>query len=114
MKQIMIKCLKIFYKKILNSKYYKVLSNNISQGAGFVPQGDYWKEYYFKNTQETLKELEILKKGLDKQSSELVDLIFDRFVYLTPWTKYLNNIYFYTEGLWTDEEIRERKKEVKY
>lgn len=106
----MLKYIKNLYKKLLKSKYYRIF--DIYKGSAYASQADYWKEYFFNNQEETLLELENLKKGLDKQNRELVDLIFDRFVYLIPWTRYLGATYFYTKGLWTEQELTERKKKL--
>ncbi len=106
----MFNLLKNFYKKAIKSKYYRFF--DIYKGIAFAPQGDYWKDYFLNDRQGTLEELENLKKRLDKKSSDLVELVFNRFIYLVPRCGYLDNIYFYTKGIWTEDEIRERKKKL--
>jgi FkbM family methyltransferase len=71
---------------------------------------DIWKEYYLSNFQSTKGKLEKLKENLDEESKKIVDLIYERYFFITPLLK--DNIYylFDKKQVYTSEELEEQNK----
>ncbi|HSA05964.1 MAG TPA: FkbM family methyltransferase [Candidatus Gastranaerophilales bacterium] len=96
--------------KSLNNLYKRIFL--LRKSVCYVVQGDYWQKYFIENPVKTKKELENLKKNLDKESSDLIDLIFDRFIYLVPSTKYIDHCWYFADGIYTKEEKTEQNKNL--
>lgn len=76
------------------------------------PWTDSWKEFYVKNYNNVQLYLENLKKGMDRESQEIVDILWKKIIFLIPYNEYKKSFLYKTLDFFTENELREQKKQV--
>ncbi len=71
--------------------------------------GDLWKEYYRKNYDTIAEKTKKLKNGMNEESRQLVDTIFERNVFLLPWQKNNKTFLYNIKQAFSAEELQARK-----
>lgn len=97
------------YKRFINREFKK-LFGNFEPAIGDNVWSDVWKDYYIENNSNIKNKLTVLKNGLDKESNEVVDNVFERYVFSIPTQKFKNDFLYKKECFYTQKELIAQKE----
>ncbi|MEI8389698.1 MAG: FkbM family methyltransferase [bacterium] len=97
------------YKRFIKKQYCQLFGN-----YDFLPflcdWFDDWKKYHIKNQYTIQEKLDKLKKNMDQQSKDTVDLIYNRYVFINPWFAERDNFLINLDKLFTEKELVQQKE----
>ncbi len=84
----------------------------IFQELFLSPWTDVWKDFNVKNNAKIPKLMENLKQGMDKESRQVVDTLWEKIIYLIPYNRYKKSFLYKISDFFTEKELEEQKKEI--
>lgn len=94
-----------------------ILLNKTSEINGFEdiflsPWTDEWKKFNLERHELIDNLLEKLKISMDKKSKEVIDVLWEKMIYLIPYNKYKKAFLYKNDVFFSKEELNDQKKSI--
>lgn len=76
------------------------------------PWTDEWKKFNTENHDRVVNLLENLKSGMDEDSKDVVDILWEKIIYLIPHNRYKRSFLYKINDFFTEEELKDQKKSI--
>lgn len=76
------------------------------------PWTDAWKIFNNENFIKIPEMMNMLKSGMDKESKNVVDMLWEKIVYLIPYNRYKKSFLYRTDDFFSKKEQEEQKEKI--
>ena len=95
----------------------KNLQNILQNKDGFEdvflsPWTDAWKKFHIQNHEKVPELMRELKQGMDEESKEVVNILWEKIIYLIPYNKYKKSFLYKKSDFFTEKELMLQKEKA--